>query len=303
MKVQNPILYCCYNRLENIEKSLSILTDITNTRIYIVMDGPKNNEEDKIKCQKIQNRIKEFKFKSKVKYYFREKNLGCKLSIARGIDWFFTSEEKGIILEDDIIVSNSFFKFCDYGLKEYQNEKSVMMISGTNYLGENIISNKYNYSEHFLIWGWATWKRAWKYYDIEMKGWEDSKEKQKIKKRFNKKEFHFLEKKFNSYFDIYSDTWDIQWYFTCIKYSGITIMPEANLVCNIGQQGTHSNSYYKTLFMNYGKIDIKKIRKPDYLIVNKKLDLQIHKKFNFQNFFINKIKIIIKNLLIFLPKS
>ena len=75
-----------------------------------------------------------------------------------------------------------------------------MMVSGTNYLGENIISNKYVYSQHYLIWGWATWKRAWQSYDVSMKNWLDENVKNKIKKRYNKLEYKFLNEKFNSFF-------------------------------------------------------------------------------------------------------
>ena len=60
-------------------------------------------------------------------------------------------------------------------------------------------------------------------------------------------------------FKNYSDTWDIQWYFNCIYNKGLSIIPEANLVSNIGVQGTHSNEYYKTLFLKYGEMDTSKI--------------------------------------------
>ena len=300
MKINSPILYCCYNRLENIKKSLKPLTRIANTKIYIVMDGPKDDPEDKLLCEKIKHIISGYKFKSEVITYFRKKNLGCKLSVAGAISWFFTKEDKGIILEDDMIVTDSFYQFCDYGLREYENNDSIMMISGTNYIGENIQSNEYNYSEHFLIWGWATWKRAWDKYDIEMNKWKDKKNQIKIRKRFTLREFKFLEKKFNSYYSDYYDTWDIQWYFSCILNNGMTVMPESNLVSNFGQDGTHSKSYYKTLFMKFGTLDVQKIIKPHNLIVNRKIDLKIHKIFNFKNkiFSIIKstIKLIIKKL-------
>ena len=134
-----------------------------------------------------------------------------------------------------------------------------MMISGTNYLGEKIISNKYIYSEHFLIWGWATWKRAWDLYDVDMKKWKEESVKLELKERYSNREFKFLSNRFDSFFKNYSDTWDIQWYFNCIYNKGLSIIPEANLVSNIGVQGTHSNEYYKTLFLKYGEMDTSKL--------------------------------------------
>ena len=57
-----------------------------------------------------------------------------------------------------------------------------MMISGTNYLGSAKFSDEYFFSSHYLIWGWATWKNAWKKYDVEMKEWKDKKIKAYLKK-------------------------------------------------------------------------------------------------------------------------
>ena len=123
-----------------------------------------------------------------------------------------------------------------------------MMISGTNYLGEKIISNKYIYSEHFLIWGWATWKRAWDLYDVDMKKWKEESVKLELKERYSNREFKFLSNRFDSFFKNYSDTWDIQWYFNCIYNKGLSIIPEANLVSNIGVQGTIQMSIIKLYF-------------------------------------------------------
>lgn len=293
MDVNSPILYCCYNRLDLIKKSLEILRHIHCINLYIAIDGPKN-DQDKIIVDEVIIFIKKQKFKSNVKFLIRNKNLGCKIAISSAIDWFFENEEFGIILEEDLLPSQNFFQFCDYALEKYKNEEKIMMISGTNYLGENISSNKYVFSEHFLIWGWATWKRAWKYYDVEMKKWHDKSVKQDLKDRYNKKEFDFLQKRFDSFFGSYSDTWDIQWYFNCIYNRGLTVIPESNLVSNIGVEGTHSKKYYKTLFLKYGNIRMDELVSPSKIERNYDFDMKLHKIYNFKNNFYIKIKKIIK---------
>lgn len=75
-------------------------------------------------------------------------------------------------------------------------------------------------------------------------------------------------------------------------------MPEANLIKNIGIKGTHSSSYYKTLFLDYGKIDTKNLISPIKIEVNKSINLKIHKKFNFKNLIIIKIKKILKKFIL-----
>ena len=297
MKIKSPILYCCYNRLDLIKKSIKELQNIECKKIYIAIDGPKKNIDDEKKNVEIVQYIKSIKFISQVTILERDKNLGCKIAISDAINWFFQNEELGIILEEDLIPSKSFFQFCDYLLEKYKNEEKIMMISGTNYLGEKIKSNKYFYSEHFLIWGWATWKRSWSSYDVEMKNWKKMSVKSELQKRYSKREFNFLENRFNSFFNSYSDTWDIQWYFNCILNRGLTIMPESNLVTNIGVEGTHSKKYYKTLFLEYGFIEVDKLISPLKIERNYDFDTKLHKIYNFKNNIFMKLKLIIKKIL------
>ena len=272
MKIKSPILYCCYNRLDLINKSLKILKDISCSNLYIAIDGSKN-QQDKIIVDEVIKYIKKIKFKSNVKFLIRNKNLGCKMAISSAIDWFFSNEEEGIILEEDIIPSQNFFYFCEYALNKYRNNEKIFMINGTNYLGLNK-SNKYFYSKHFLIWGWATWKRAWKYYDVEMKEWHNEVVKNKLKERYSKQEFDFLNQRFNSLFQNYKDTWDIQWYFSCVLNN-------------------------KTLFLKIGEIEIKEIIPPLKIERNEEFDLKLHKKYNFKKPFKESLKKIYLNLLNF----
>ena len=123
MKIKSPILYCCYNRLDLIKKSIKEIQNIECKKIYIAIDGPKKNIEDEKKNVEIVKYIKSIKFISQVTILQRDKNLGCKIAISDAINWFFQNEELGIILEEDLIPSKSFFQFCDYLLEKYKNEK------------------------------------------------------------------------------------------------------------------------------------------------------------------------------------
>lgn len=296
MKINSPILFCCYNRLNLIKKSINIIKNIECKKIYISIDGPKSSEKDRKIYVEIINYLSKLKFKSETVFKINKDNKGCKIAISSAIDWFFKNEESGIILEEDLLPSNSFFYFCDYALKKYKNNDEIMMVSGTNYIGPEKISNKYFFSEHFLIWGWATWRRAWKFYDVDMKKWKDIETKNKIQSRYSIKEFNFLKHKFNSFFKNYSDTWDIQWYFTCINNQGLTIMPESNLVTNIGIEGTHSKKFYKTLFLKHGTINMEKLNSPKSIKRNIDFDMKIHKKYHFENVLIKTLKEFVKRL-------
>ena len=297
MKLEFPILYCCYNRPDLVLKSIDILKRLKPKKLYITCDGPKESSEDIKKCNEVKNIIEKTTFLSEVVLKFRDNNLGCKIAMSESINWFFNHEEEGVILEDDILPSLDFFKFCEYSLKKYRNKENIMMISGTNYLGNNVKSNKYLYSEHFIIWGWATWKRAWSHYDVDMLAWKNKDVVTEIKSRFDEKTFKFLETRFNQIFLDYKDTWDIQWHFACIKNKGLCVVPEANLVKNIGIEGTHSKKFYETLLLDYGVIDMRKLESPKTIEMNKKYDLKINKKFHFKNKFIQNLKSWIKTII------
>ena len=128
MVLKYPILYCGYNRINYSKKSIKILSKIKAKKIYICLDGPKKNKKDYDDCKEVRDLIKNTKFRSKVILKFRKENLGCKYSMSKAITWFFKNEKAGIILEDDIIPSIDFFKFCEYGLNKYKDTKKAPIV-------------------------------------------------------------------------------------------------------------------------------------------------------------------------------
>ena len=45
--------------------------------------------------------------------------------------------------------------------------------------------------------------------------------------------------------------------------------PKANLITNIGINGTHSDSFYDTLFLKLGEINLKNLKGPKEILSNK----------------------------------
>jgi len=209
------ILLISFNRPDLTHKMLKAIKKVRPCILYFAVDGPRpGNEEDKIKCKKNKQLIKFVDWKCDVKTLFQKKNLGCGLGPVTAINWFFENVEKGIILEDDCIPGKDFFKFCNQLLAYYRNEPRVMHISGDNFQ-YGITRGKYSYyfSEYTHSWGWATWRRAWKhnnYYCIP-----------KIERK---------------------DVWDRQWMMSVRKNNGMAILPNVNLVKNIGfgKNATHT---------------------------------------------------------------
>ncbi|MCM8787681.1 MAG: nucleotide-diphospho-sugar transferase [Candidatus Omnitrophica bacterium] len=241
-------------------------------KLFIASDGPRNKMEEEVVNSVREYVLNNIDWPCKVKTLFRRKNLGCKLAVSQAITWFFDHVEKGIILEDDCLPSQSFFKFCSKLLDRYKNNKNIMMISGSNLLGKVDIKESYFFSQHFAIWGWATWKRAWTLYDVNIRKWPKFKKKNGLKKIFRN---YFTRKYYEINFDLrkenFGDTWDYQWAFACLYNNGLSITPKLNLVSNIGSIGHHTNMSSKFNFKKIYEIQEHLVH-PTKIFVNKKYD-------------------------------
>lgn len=238
MNFEVPILLLGYNRPNIFAKTLFRILQINPKNLYISLDGPSvyklNDLENCLKVREIVDNIDLPNCTIHLKV--SEFNLGCKHGPKSAIDWFFTEVEKGIIIEDDCFPSLSFFTFCEEMLKKYLEEDRISHISGTNFqYGIWWGTSSYYFSQHTNIWGWATWRRAWKDFDISMKHFETSPIFLKNKKKIP---FALMQDVFKGSNDI----WDIQWYYTNYLHERLTIIPNINLVQNLGfgDSGTHT---------------------------------------------------------------
>ena len=153
--------------------------------------------------------------------------------------------KKQSFLKMTLLPNISFFKFCDHSLEKYESDQSVFHISGCNFFPiEEIGTSSYSFTSIINIWGWATWARAWKKYDIEMTSWKSQDKNSFLKNWCTTKQ---QLKDMRSIFDLHCEnkdpwTWDYQWVYTCWSNNGLSVMPNKNLVQNIGigPLGTHT---------------------------------------------------------------
>lgn len=237
-----PILVITFNRPANTERVLKQVLSQNPTKLYIASDGPRpsnhKDEQDVLACRKI---IQEMVAGCNAKLLLREMNLGCALGVVSAIDWVFAEEKKLIILEDDCVPSNDFFTFCKTLLERYELNQNVMHISGTRWNPEFEISSPYFFSTIGHIWGWATWKRAWEKFDLDMK------QLKSYRKSLFPAKMPLLQRKYwTSLFRETSasnekHTWDYSWQFTLFREKGLAVVPRENLISNIGQSGAHTS--------------------------------------------------------------
>ena len=179
---------------------------------------------------------------------YSDTNLGCAKRVQTGLDYVFENENMAIILEDDTLPDPSFFNFCEELLERYKDDFRVAHISGCNLHSDAVnFKESYCFSSIVNIWGWATWKRAWNNYDINMASWNNEVKESFISQWCPHRQSHEGIRKM---FDLHCNnedpwTWDSQWVYACWKMNGLSIVPSINLVSNLGIGPDASNTKQK----------------------------------------------------------
>ena len=170
----SPIAIIGFNRPDLIEKQIQILSLIKPELLIFILDGPREGNTDDINAlDKIKKSINTIDWDCMIIRDYSDHNLGCKERIISGLNSLFDQFDDAIILEDDCVPSIDFFEFCTYAINKYRNDSLCMHISGSRPYSINI-KDSYYYSRLPRIWGWATWKRAWEKYDVNMTQWNHS---------------------------------------------------------------------------------------------------------------------------------
>lgn len=234
-----PLLLIIWRRPDALRQLIQAIRQVRPISLFVACDGPRLDrprESDKVAACRllIENSID---WPCQIKTLYSSVNLGCRLGVSQAIDWFFDNVEEGIILEDDCIPHSDFFYYSAALLKRYRHDTRIWSISGNNFQdGRCRGAASYYFSRYSHCWGWATWRRCWDTYDSTLSEWPairdssllcsilvDSAERRYWKKIWNRL---YLYGKPN--------TWDYQWTFSCMINNGLTVLPNVNLVDNIG---------------------------------------------------------------------
>lgn len=242
---QTPILFLTFNRLSTTKLVFAEIKKQKPKYLFVASDGARENKKGEVEVvNTVRNYVlNEIDWDCEVKTLFREHNLGCGVAPYQAITWFFDQVEQGIILEDDCLPLPGFFDFCDKMLNHYKNDERFYEVSGHNLqAGKKRGDGSYYFSNYGGIWGWATWARAWKKYDYEMKGFQLFLDDKIIEKKFNNKTEQQYWIKTLTHASKLGSWWDYQWLFTIWANDGICIVPNTNLIRNIGfdEGGTHT---------------------------------------------------------------
>lgn len=275
--LKTPILFLVFNRPSCTEKVFKAIAAARPTKLYVAADGARqNNPGEADLCAEVRAIATKIDWDCELKILFREKNLGCRLAVSSAIDWFFYHEEEGIILEDDCLPLSCFFEYAASMLERYRHSEKVMHVGGINYQRvDQTLNTSYYFSKIPHVWGWATWRRAWKCYDSDLSG---------LRKFVSSGKWRELDQDidvccywircFYSAWIGEVDTWDYQWCFSIFYHQGLSITPGRNLVENIGfgVDATHTkNGNSPALSMCIGS-EFWKLSEPSKIEVNSMRD-------------------------------
>lgn len=244
-KTKSPVLFLIFNRPDVTEQVFEQIKKMQPEKLYVAADGPrKDKPKEEELCSETRSIINKIDWNCEVKTLFRDENLGCKYAVSSAINWFFENEEEGIILEDDCLPSDDFFIFCDAMLEKYRYDTRIRHIGGSNLqMGQKHGQDSYYFSNLTHVWGWASWQRAWKDYNVELTKYKDIDVESSFKMIFNDNIIAAsLKYIFNKVLVNEIDTWDYQWTIANLFNNGLSIIPNVNLISNIGfrEDATHT---------------------------------------------------------------
>lgn len=260
--MKKAVLFLTFNRLDTTKLVFEQIKIAKPPKLYLASDGPRKNKEEEAETVKtVRNWLLEnVDWDCEVKTLFREENLGCGKAVSSAITWFFEQEEDGIILEDDCLPNQSFFKYCEELLDYYKENKNVWVISGDQFIADYNNNASYYFAKIMHCWGWASWSDRWKHYQFDLKDYDE-------KGIDNVSEKKYIQKYWLNILNVMKehkiDTWDYQWALEIVKHNGLCINPSVNLISNIGLIGTHYKNAKENTMMNLPTFEIKKIIHPD----------------------------------------
>lgn len=252
-KLSTPVAFVVFNRPDTTHAVFQRIREAKPATLLVVADGPRAGRPGEADmCRQTREIATGVDWDCEVLCNFATENLGCKRRVSSGLDWVFQTVEEAIVLEDDCVPSSSFFRFCDELLARYRHDSRVMQICGSNLLRGievgPVVQDSYYFSRYGPIWGWASWRRAWKHYDVTLASWPRSRDSGAYKEFCHGRG----EEKFR--YQLYEklhrgeiDTWDYQWGFEKLNRGGLSVVPRLNLISNIGfgvnATHVHTNSH------------------------------------------------------------
>jgi hypothetical protein len=250
--LKTPVAFVVFNRPETARRVFEEIRKARPPVLLLVADGPRpGHPGDAEQCAETRAITERIDWDCDIRKNYSEINLGCGKRVSSGLDWIFSEVEEAIILEDDCLPHPTFFRFCEELLGKYGDDDRIGHIGGANFqFGRKRTLYTYYFSRYDHVWGWASWRRAWQGYDPNLALWPKFKKEKWLRDFLDTPSLvGYWASIFERVYQRRIDTWDYQWMFHCWTQNRLAIIPNANLITNIGfgDDATHTvgkDKYY-----------------------------------------------------------
>lgn len=233
----SPVLFLIFKRPETTRRVFEAIREARPRVLCIAADGPRAGVEGEAAlCEETRKITELVDWPCEVHRNYRDTNRGLQRGIPEAIDWFFSIVEEGIILEDDCLPVSDFFRFASEMLRAYKSIPQIMHVNGSNFhRGVTWFSSSCFFSKYNHVWGWATWRRAWKAYTGDLSNFGNLfLAKKNSNFWLSRKEQIYWRKIFQRVKDGLIKSWDYQWNYSMWLNDGLAVTPNVNLIENIG---------------------------------------------------------------------
>ena len=236
-----PVAFIVFNRLECTARTLAAIREARPPRLFMIADGPRPTRPDEAEtCAAVRKLIEEgIDWPCEVERNYSDTNLGCAVRVAGGLTWAFSRSERLVVVEDDCLPDQSFFWLCDELLERYANDTRVGQISACpRYFSSIERTSSYIFSRYGAIWGWASWRRAWNSYSLQLESWPRFQASGGLNAVVQSRaEYLLRESLYKRLHEQPPDTWDYQWGYAKLSQGMLSAVPCKNLIENIGFTG------------------------------------------------------------------
>ena len=235
-QLQTPVAFVLFRRPDRTQRVFEAIRRVGPKRLFLIADGP-GSADEAAQCEAARAVVNDVDWPCEVTRYFATENVGLKRRLPSGLDRVFAEVDRAIVLEDDCLPHETFFRFCDGLLDRYAEEERVMHIAGSQLLGDPPPRRaSYHFSRYVHIWGWATWRRAWRHFDVELREWHHLSRAQREERLREMFDDEFERRYWRYVWDRSGEieNWDAQWSYAVLARRGLAANPNRNLISNIG---------------------------------------------------------------------
>lgn len=220
--------------------SLAANQEAATTDIIIYCDGPRN-EKDLAAIAQVRDVAHGTSGFGSVRVVVRDENIGLAESVVRGVTDALTWSDRVIVIEDDLEVARGFLTYMNGALDLYADDDEVASIHGYCYPVATGLPETF-FLRGADCWGWATWRRAWQFYEPNPCALLSRLEDERLTHQFDLDGAYPYTDMLRDRIAGRNDSWAILWHASAFLRNMLTLHPGRSMVRNIGNDGSGTHN-------------------------------------------------------------